>query len=289
MKQGELGKVYADREIIFEEGSQGDSMFVIQSGSVRITKKTEKEENLTIAVLGTGEIFGEMALFDKQTRSATAIATGEARILSIDKKKLFSSISRDPTLVFKMLESMSRRIRKLNDDLTHFKKNKFDVLHACINLQDTCTLILEEARNLISADNGSVMLLDDKGETLSIRSAFGKKSDSHLQLSVGEGIAGDVLNSGRAELVNNVSMDQRYKAGTAHIKSMICIPLKCNDKNIGVMNMSNNTDRLFTLEDLKVLSALSFYASVAIENARNFSALHDASEQVLRHATLLDM
>lgn len=84
-------------------------------------------------------------------------------------------------------------------------------------------------------------------------------------------------------------MDQRYKAGTTHIKSMICIPLKCNDKNIGVMNMSNNTDALFTLEDLKILNALSFYASVAIENARNFSTLRDASERVLRHASLLDV
>jgi putative methionine-R-sulfoxide reductase with GAF domain len=287
--KGELGKIYADGEVIFNEGDGGEVMYVIQSGRVTITKKTESDESTVLATLQDGDIFGEMALFDKQTRSATATASGEARILSIDKKKLFSSISRDPTLVFKLLESMSRRIRRLNDDLTQFKKTKFDALHACIKIDDTCTLVLEEAKNLVSADNGSVMLLDEKEQALIIKAAFGKKSESTVRFTVGEGIAGNVLSSGRAELVNNVSMDQRYKAGTTHIKSMICIPLKCNDKNIGVMNMSNNTDALFTLEDLKILNALSFYASVAIENARNFSTLRDASERVLRHASLLDV
>jgi putative methionine-R-sulfoxide reductase with GAF domain len=286
--KGELGKIYSDGEVIFKEGDQGEVMYVIQSGKVTITKKTESESTI-LATLRDGDIFGEMALFDKQSRSATAIASGEAQILSIDKKKLFSSISRDPTLVFKLLESMSRRIRRLNEDLTQFKKSKFDALHACVNMDDTCELVLEEAKNLVSADNGSVMLLDEKEQALIIKAAFGKKAESVLPLKKGEGIAGTVLTSGRAELVNNVSMDQRYKAGTAHIKSMICIPLKCNNKNIGVMNMSNNTDSLFTLNDLKILNALSFYASVAIENARNFSTLNEASERVLRHASWLDM
>jgi putative methionine-R-sulfoxide reductase with GAF domain len=282
--KGELGKIYTDREVIFNEGDRGEVMYVIQSGKVTITKKTESESTI-LATLEAGDIFGEMALFDKQSRSATVVASGEARILSVDKKKLFSNISRDPTLVFKLLESMSMRIRRLNEDLTQFKKSKFDALHACVNKDDTCKLVLEEAKNIISADNGSVMLLDEKEQALIITASFGKKSESTVRLTVGEGIAGNVLKSGRAELVNNVSMDARYKAGTAHIKSMICIPLRCNDRNIGVLNMSNNTDTLFTLDDLRILNALSFYASVAIENARNFSTLNEASEKILKHAT----
>ena len=52
-------------------------------------------------------------------RSANAVAQGNARVLSVDKKKLFATISRDPTLVFKMLETMSRRIRKLDESLAN--------------------------------------------------------------------------------------------------------------------------------------------------------------------------
>ena len=114
MKDGELGKLYSDSEFVFKEGDKGESMYVIQSGKVRITKNTPAGE-VTIATLKSGEIFGEMALFDKMPRSANALATGEARVLSIDRKKLFTTISRDPTLVFKIIESMSQRIRGLND------------------------------------------------------------------------------------------------------------------------------------------------------------------------------
>lgn len=116
MKEGELGKIYADGEVIFKEGEKGEVMYVIQAGEVRITKKLVSDHT-TIATLQSGEIFGEMALFDKLPRSATAMASGEARVLSIDKKKLFSTISHDPTLAFKIIETMSQRIRRLDENL----------------------------------------------------------------------------------------------------------------------------------------------------------------------------
>ena len=125
MKEGELGRVYSEGEIIFREGEEGDSMYVVQSGAVRITKKTVSGE-LTIATLKSGEIFGEMAVFGKMPRSATAMAAGEARILTIDKRKLLQTISRDPTIVFKMLESMSHRIRKLDEEIAKLKKSRVD-------------------------------------------------------------------------------------------------------------------------------------------------------------------
>ncbi len=126
MKRGELGRVYADGEAICTEGEKGEVMYVIQSGKVRITKHSPDGE-LALAVLKGGEMFGEMAVFDKLPRSATARAIGEARVLAIDKKKLFRSISHDPTLVFKLLETMSARIRKLDSSLAaegqnHMKK-----------------------------------------------------------------------------------------------------------------------------------------------------------------------
>lgn len=120
MNGGEVGKVYSDGEIIFEEGEQGNCIYVIQSGKVRITKSDSAGER-TIAILENGELFGEMALFDKLPRSATARALGDARILSMDKNRLFAGISRDPTLAFKTLEAVSGRIRKLNDEIMKLK------------------------------------------------------------------------------------------------------------------------------------------------------------------------
>jgi len=288
MKDSELGRVYAEGELIFKEGDEGDRMYVIQSGRVQIMKKTSSGD-LTIATLGKGEIFGEMALFDRLPRSATAAALGEARILSIDKKKLFQTIDRDPTLVFKTLESMSRRIRRLDEEFAKLRKSKLDILQIFINVGETCSFILEEAKNFIKADNGSIMLYSDEEKALFIKAAFGTEWNPKTKLNAGEGIAGDVLKTGRAELINNVSMDPRYKKGSADINSVLCVPIKGRNTHLGVINMSRISENLFTIEDLKLLRFIALYASIAIENAMNFSRLRNVTDEILRHATMLDM
>ena len=288
MNESELGRIYSDGEIIFREGDVGDAMYVIQSGKINITKKAASGE-FVIATLQSGEIFGDMALFDKLPRSATARASGNAKILTIDKKKLFSTISRDPTLVFKLLESMSQRIRKLDQELMTLKKSNIDIMHFFIDVDEACNLILEEARNNVPADNGSIMLFDEEGKSLAIKAAFGTEWNPKMRFAVGEGIAGDVLSTGKAELINNVSIDSRFKSGAAHIKSMLCVPLKWKSNNFGVINMSKSSEKLFTLDDLKLLHSVAIYASVAIENAQNFSKFKSVTDKILRHATLLDM
>ncbi len=112
-----LGRVFANGEIICSEGDQGDALYVIQFGQVKIVKRTPTTE-ITLAMLGPGEIFGEMALFDHKERSASAIAVGEARVLTVDRKKFFATMSRDPTLAFKILSSMSQRIRQLDQQVS---------------------------------------------------------------------------------------------------------------------------------------------------------------------------
>jgi putative methionine-R-sulfoxide reductase with GAF domain len=285
MKESELGRVYSDGDMIFREGEEGDRMYIVQSGRVRITKKSPAGE-LPIAILETGEIFGEMALFDRLPRSATATAIGDTRILGIDKTKLFQTIDRDPTIVFRLIESMSSRIRKLDEEFAQVKRKR---LGLCIDVEETCNFVIEEARNVISAENGSVMLVDQDKKTLGIKAAFGAVWDPREALAIGEGIAGDVIKTGKAELVNNVSADPRFKKGRASITSLLCVPLKWRGSAFGVINMSYSSRKLFTIEDLKMLRSLAIYASIAIENARSCSDLMHATEGVFMHASLLDL
>ena len=117
MKESELGKTYNDGEIICREGEEGKSMFVIQSGTVEVSRKLPEGE-MMLGAMTKGDIFGEMALFDHMPRSATVKAKGEAVVLQIDKKGFFAKASQDPTLVFNILEGMSRRIRALTVELS---------------------------------------------------------------------------------------------------------------------------------------------------------------------------
>lgn len=288
MRDDVLGKLCEAGQIIFQEGDQGDALYVIQSGEVRVTKSTPAGE-VDIATLGEGEIFGEMALFDRLPRSATAVVEKEARILKVDKRKFFSSISRDPTLAFKILESMSRRTRRINDEFTRLKKKKFDLIYACMDVDQTCTLILEEAREVIRSDNGSIMVLDPKMDRLEIRSAFGSRSDDRVLLREGEGIAGHVLTSGMAEIVNDVASDPRFKAGGVDIRSLICVPLEAREFNFGVIILSRSSPEEFTREHLQLLGIVSVYASIAIQNAFSCSELQGATEDFLELAARFGM
>lgn len=113
MDKGALGKEFEAGEIIVRQGEPGDCMFVVQEGQVVATLEQNGQESM-LGLLGPGDFFGEMCVFEKQPRSATVRALGHARVLTVDKKNLLRQITVEPTLAFNLLEKMSARIRALN-------------------------------------------------------------------------------------------------------------------------------------------------------------------------------
>jgi CRP/FNR family transcriptional regulator len=96
-------------------------MYVMQSGKAKVVRSYGEKE-MELAILGEGDIFGEMSLFDASPRSATVIVVGEARILAIEHEGLLKRIKTDPTLAFRIIKQMSQRIRKLNSRLSSAQK-----------------------------------------------------------------------------------------------------------------------------------------------------------------------
>jgi len=123
MGKGALGKLYADGEVIVRQGEVGDCMYVIQSGRVEVVLATDRGDQ-HLAFLETGDFFGEMAVFEKETRSATVRAAGEARALKVDKKTLLRRIKEDPLLAVNLLQTMSHRIRDLNSEFGHLQAGR---------------------------------------------------------------------------------------------------------------------------------------------------------------------
>jgi CRP-like cAMP-binding protein len=118
MVRGALGKSYSDGEEIIRQGNVGESMYVVQSGRVEVIQSTPGGETQHLAFLEAGDFFGEMAIFEKQRRSATVRASGQARVLKIDKKTLLRRIREDPLLAVNLLKTMSHRIRELDAELS---------------------------------------------------------------------------------------------------------------------------------------------------------------------------
>jgi CRP/FNR family transcriptional regulator len=120
MSQGALGKVYHDREVIVRQGEAGDGLFVIQEGQLEILSENHGRET-RLRVAGEGELIGEMAVFEREVRSATVRALGEARVLTVDRKNFLRRINEDPSLAFRLVETMSRRIRELSVEVVRLK------------------------------------------------------------------------------------------------------------------------------------------------------------------------
>lgn len=120
MNSGALGKVYEDGELVVQRGDTGDSMYVIQEGQVEVLVEKDGKK-VRLRVLGEGEFFGEMAIFEREARSATVRVLGKARLLTVDRKNLLRRIHEDPSLAFRIVETMSRRVRDLTNELVKLK------------------------------------------------------------------------------------------------------------------------------------------------------------------------
>ena len=120
MSSGGLGKTYADGGIIVRQGESGDCMFAIQKGRLEVIR-SGRDGEVRVAVLEEGEIFGEMAIFEREVRSATVRALGEARVLTVDKKTFLRRVQEDPSLAFNLVQMMSRRIRRLSGEIAELR------------------------------------------------------------------------------------------------------------------------------------------------------------------------
>ena len=98
-------------------------MYVIQSGEVEVIRDTSGME-VRLAVRKEGDFIGEMALFSRELRGATIRTLGEARILTVDRKNLLKSIQKDPSLAFRIIETLSKRVRDLSEEIAPYKLDK---------------------------------------------------------------------------------------------------------------------------------------------------------------------
>jgi CRP-like cAMP-binding protein len=107
---------------IFQYGDPGDKLFVIVEGKVRISREVSGLGEEALAVLGAGEVFGEMALLDESSRSADARAHERCRLLVIPKDDFDDLLFLHKDLAFEVLWScvrtLSARLRETNDKLT---------------------------------------------------------------------------------------------------------------------------------------------------------------------------
>ena len=114
-------ETYAPNEMIIGEGQTGSDLYLILSGSVRVTKKATEEIEQVIGLLRTGEFFGEMALIDKKPRSASVFAHERTELALFAHDAIYSIFETSPDVAFRVVrkfaEVLSLRLRDTDDKL----------------------------------------------------------------------------------------------------------------------------------------------------------------------------
>ena len=118
-------RVYQKDDVVFEENTAGNEMYIVCSGRVRLYSQPSGGPRTQLAVLKPGEFFGEMSLVDNSPRSATALAAQDnTRLVVLDKHKFTYLIQQQPAFAMSIMETLCRRIREANLQLSRARPRR---------------------------------------------------------------------------------------------------------------------------------------------------------------------
>jgi CRP/FNR family transcriptional regulator len=99
---------------VFHEGDSSDACYIVREGSFRVTREHSDGRAITLATLGPGEIFGELAMLDGDTRSASAESITDGTLLALPANDVRSLLGRNPEIALKLVAGLVRRLRAAN-------------------------------------------------------------------------------------------------------------------------------------------------------------------------------
>jgi len=287
---------YSAGTILFEANTSGDKVFIIEKGIVRVSRVTMFGDETTLDMLESGEVVGELASLDGQSRSARATCIEDVTLLSLEKSQFEKLLLSSHKVAFNLLGELSARIRKADDNIVkrleeqrkaieiRFSKlqrliEASKIINSTLDLDELLELILNSATRSIEADRGTLYLVDDIKKELWSKVHQGTDM-VEIRLPIGKGFAGYVAETGETIIIPDTYADPRFnpdidKRTGYKTRNMLCMPMKNKDRKIiGVFQLLNKDQGCFDEEDASFIDALSAHASVAIENA------HMAQEMV---------
>jgi CRP/FNR family transcriptional regulator len=101
--------------VVFSEGDEGDRLFIVLDGKVKITRAAADGRENLIAVLGSAEMFGELSLFDPGPRTASVSAVTDATLASLDHDDLRPLLLERPGVAVELLQALAQRLRRTNE------------------------------------------------------------------------------------------------------------------------------------------------------------------------------
>ncbi|GAB3105063.1 MULTISPECIES: Crp/Fnr family transcriptional regulator [Isoptericola] len=104
-------------DVLFREGEPGDRLYVIAQGKIKLGRRSSDGRENLLSILGPGEMFGELSLFDPGPRTATASSVSDALVYELRHQALVQWIAAHPSVATTLLGALARRLRRTNETL----------------------------------------------------------------------------------------------------------------------------------------------------------------------------
>jgi CRP/FNR family transcriptional regulator len=103
---------------VFHEGDRSDACYIVRAGSFRVTREHSDGRAITLATLGAGDIFGELAMLDGEVRSASVEALVDGELLALPASEVRALLARHPEITVKLVAALVRRLRTANERIS---------------------------------------------------------------------------------------------------------------------------------------------------------------------------
>jgi sigma-B regulation protein RsbU (phosphoserine phosphatase) len=156
-------------------------------------------------------------------------------------------------------------------------------LNSTLNIQELLQLIISTTTDLVGAEEGSLLLVDeDTGELIFYVSSEETGKLVEQRIPAGQGVAGWVAEHAQSASINDAASDPRFYRGIdtavgSTTRNLLAVPLSVKDRVIGVLEAINKENgAVFSASDLERAEALASLASIALDNSRMYARLADA-------------
>jgi serine phosphatase RsbU (regulator of sigma subunit) len=150
----------------------------------------------------------------------------------------------------------------------HLIEHLSEQLTALLDLSAVGQSALDQARRLIAASHGGILVMEEPGGPLRSVASFGASGDGQAApLTPSSRFAASIVERGIAEIVNDCAADPRALETERSLRSLICAPLRAKQRTVGVIALANTLGTPYSTADLKLLNTIALQTAAAIENS----------------------
>ena len=117
LEKAAIRRAYPKNTILISKGDQSDQLFVVLKGKLKVSITDASGKEIIMSLLGAGDYFGEMAMIDGESRSATIVTTQASEVMTISRDDFHRTLMSSPELMFELLKVLARKVRIATDKL----------------------------------------------------------------------------------------------------------------------------------------------------------------------------